>query len=112
MPCEHRTDAASAPALELHGVHAAYGPIEVLHGIDLTIAPGAVVGLAADGLAVVLVEHDVGLVMQTSARIYALEFGRIIAAGTPEEVRGDEAVQAAYLGSTFAPAGGGASNGM
>jgi branched-chain amino acid transport system ATP-binding protein len=63
-------------------------------------------GLAADGLAVVLVEHDVGLVMQTSAEIYALEFGRIIAAGTPEEVRGNEAVQAAYLGSTFATAGG------
>lgn len=46
MPCEHPVaDAGSAPALELHGVHAAYGPIEVLHGVDLTIAPGAVVGL-------------------------------------------------------------------
>ena len=46
MACEHTiTDGASAPALELHGVHAAYGPIEVLHGVDLTIAPGAVVGL-------------------------------------------------------------------
>jgi branched-chain amino acid transport system ATP-binding protein len=45
MSCEHRTDAATAPALELHGVHAAYGPIEVLHGVDLAIAPGAVVGL-------------------------------------------------------------------
>ena len=45
MPCEHRTDAGTAPALELHGVRAAYGPIEVLHGVDLAIAPGAVVGL-------------------------------------------------------------------
>jgi branched-chain amino acid transport system ATP-binding protein len=65
------------------------------------------VSLASDGLAVVLVEHDVGLVMQTSAFIYALEFGRIIAGGTPDEVRQDAAVQAAYLGSTFATAGGG-----
>ncbi|HEX6310822.1 MAG TPA: ABC transporter ATP-binding protein [Acidimicrobiia bacterium] len=45
MACEHDVDAAAAPALELHGVHTAYGPIEVLHGVDLTIAPGAVVGL-------------------------------------------------------------------
>jgi branched-chain amino acid transport system ATP-binding protein len=45
MACEHRTDPTTAPALELHGVHAAYGPIEVLHGVDLAIAPGAVVGL-------------------------------------------------------------------
>jgi branched-chain amino acid transport system ATP-binding protein len=46
VACEHTiTDASTAPALELHGVHAAYGPIEVLHGVDLTIAPGAVVGL-------------------------------------------------------------------
>ncbi|MGH9032233.1 MAG: ABC transporter ATP-binding protein [Acidimicrobiia bacterium] len=44
--CEHTdTNTSTAPALGLHGVHAAYGPIEVLHGVDLTIAPGAVVGL-------------------------------------------------------------------
>ncbi len=70
------------------------------------------VGLAADGLAVVLVEHDVGLVMQTSAQIYALEFGRIIAGGPPEEVRRNEDVQAAYLGSTFANTSGGGPGGV
>jgi branched-chain amino acid transport system ATP-binding protein len=60
---------------------------------------GILGGLTADGLGVVLVEHDVGLVMQTCARIYALEFGRIIASGTPVEVRSNPAVQEAYLGT-------------
>ena len=60
------------------------------------------VGLASDGLGILLVEHDVELVMRVCARIFVLDFGQIIAAGTPADVQRDRGVQAAYLGTVTA----------
>ncbi|MHB8681240.1 MAG: ATP-binding cassette domain-containing protein [Acidimicrobiales bacterium] len=55
-------------------------------------------GLAEAGLAVLLVEHDMQLVMSTSHRVVVLDAGTVIARGEPAEVRADPAVQQAYLG--------------
>ncbi len=55
--------------------------------------------LASDGIGILLVEHDMSLVMSTCETINVLDFGQIIAVGTPEEIQADERVQEAYLGS-------------
>ena len=60
--------------------------------------------LARAGLAIVLVEHDMSLVMSISDEIVVLDAGRRIAAGPPAVVRNDPAVKAAYLGASV-PAG-------
>jgi len=57
------------------------------------------VELANEGMAILLVEHDVQLVMKVCSLIHVLDFGAILAVGTPDEIQSDQAVLDAYLGS-------------
>ena len=64
-----------------------------------TAAFGAILReVAAQGVAVVLVEHDIQLVMDVCARIHVLDLGRLLASGTAAELQRNDAVLAAYLG--------------
>jgi ABC-type branched-subunit amino acid transport system ATPase component/branched-subunit amino acid ABC-type transport system permease component len=57
------------------------------------------------GVSIAIVDHDMHLLLGLCDLIYVLNFGRVIAAGTPAEIRNDRAVAAAYLGSSAAQPG-------
>ena len=76
-------------------------PAGGLGGDDINELVGLVSGLTgrAGGCSVMLVEHHMDFVMRICNQIVVLDFGRVIATGTPQEVRTNPAVTEAYLGA-------------
>ncbi|MEO6826686.1 MAG: branched-chain amino acid ABC transporter ATP-binding protein/permease [Microbacteriaceae bacterium] len=62
-------------------------------------------GLAADGLGILVIEHNVRMMLETCDRIIVLNFGEVIASGVPAEIARNPAVLDAYLGSAATAAG-------
>jgi branched-chain amino acid transport system ATP-binding protein len=59
--------------------------------------------LSASGMAILLVEHDMSLVMRVCSYVHVLDLGSSIASGTPDEIQHDDVVLDAYLGAEQAP---------
>jgi len=73
-------------------------PAAGLNGTETAALEELIKKIAAQGITVVLVEHDMKLVMGISDRLLVLNYGRKLAEGTPEEIRNNPDVIAAYLG--------------
>ncbi len=56
--------------------------------------------ILAEDITILLIDHDMGLVLSVCDYIYVLDFGKIIAEGTPEEIRANTDVKRAYLGES------------
>ena len=76
----------------------AHGAAGLRHAEKLALAE-VLRALRAQGIAILLVEHDMDLVMNVTNRIVVMEFGRLLLSGTPREVQASPAVRAAYLGT-------------
>jgi branched-chain amino acid transport system ATP-binding protein len=73
-------------------------PAAGLGGADMARLAELLRGLRAEGIAIVVIEHHMDLIMSVADRILVLEQGRCLATGTPQEIQKDPRVLEAYLG--------------
>jgi branched-chain amino acid transport system permease protein len=74
-------------------------PVAGMRRAEASEVASLVRSLAGEGMTILLIEHNMGFVMNLCSRITVLNFGRVVATGTPPEVRSDREVVEAYLGS-------------
>ncbi|MFD0559535.1 amino acid/amide ABC transporter membrane protein 2 (HAAT family) /amino acid/amide ABC transporter ATP-binding protein 1 (HAAT family) [Stackebrandtia endophytica] len=74
-------------------------PAAGMNHVEATELSELITSLASDGITVMLIEHNVGMVLNTCTRLVVLNFGEVIAAGEPTTVAADPAVIEAYLGT-------------
>ena len=74
-------------------------PAAGLNKIETTRLEATLHGIRERGIAVLLVEHDVDLVLRVSDHVTVLDFGRLLSQGVPAHIRNDPAVAAAYFGA-------------
>jgi branched-chain amino acid transport system ATP-binding protein len=75
-------------------------PFSGLNEHERAVLGRLLTSLAAEGRAILLVEHDTDLVLQICSTVHVLDFGHVIASGPPDDIRRNPAVQEAYLGHT------------
>ncbi|MBQ0833490.1 ABC transporter ATP-binding protein [Marinobacter sp.] len=73
-------------------------PAAGLNAVETAALEDLIRKIAEQGITVMLVEHDMKLVMGISDRLLVLNYGRVLAEGTPEQIRANPDVIAAYLG--------------